>query len=146
MSLLILTAIFGLILIDFLLIGFLPPVFGVWPRIKDLGNNPPIMESSLIGANTNIKGKYIDSMVNNRRGYQAAVLTKDHFYLKVNRLNYLLKIDVSSIKSIETAKGLLLKSLIMRLSNNGDDCYFEMSSTKLKEWLESFQSIGVKYK
>ena len=143
MGLIVLTIIFGLLLIDFLLIGIVPPIMGIWPRISSLGNDERIFESSLLGANTNMKGKHIESQVNRRRGYTAAVLTKSHFYLRVNRLNYLLKIDVPTIDRIETGKGLLGKTLTMIFSVNSEQHFFEMTSTKIDSWVKSFEEILV---
>ena len=143
MGLLILTAIFGLVLIDFLLIGFLPPLFGIWPRISELGKNEKIMESSLLSANTNLKGPHIESQVNKRRGFTAAVLTHKHFFLRVNRLNYLLKIDIPTIDRVEIGKSIIGKKANMIFSINSEQYFFEMTSTKIADWIRGFEKIGV---
>jgi hypothetical protein len=143
MGLLILTVIFGVVLIDFLLIGIIPPLLGIWPRISELGKNKRIMESSLLGASTNLKGKHIESQVNKRRGFSAAVLTYKHFFLRVNRLNYLLKIDVSAIDRIEIGKSIIGKNLTIIFSINSERYFFELRSTKMESWIQGFETIGV---
>jgi hypothetical protein len=143
MGLLILSTIFGFLLIDFLLIGIIPPILGIWPRISDLGNKERIMENSLISANTNMKGRHIESQVNNRRGFSAAILTHEHFFLRVNRLNYLLKIDVASIDRVEIRKSILGRELSIIFSINEEQLYFKLTSTKIDKWIQSFEEINV---
>lgn len=143
MGLLILSTIFGLLLIDFLLIGIIPPIIGLWPRISSLGDNERIFESSLLDANTNMIGKHVESQVNKRRGYTAAVLTRKHFFLRVNRLNYILKIDVPTIDHVEIGKCFIGRKLKIIFINNGGSYYFELMSTKIDEWISGFKKIQV---
>lgn len=83
-------------------------------------------------------------MVNNRVGYQAAVVTESHFYLRVNRLNYLLKVAVEDINSFEVTKGFLgIRTLVLWVNTNEGQRYFKFKSTKLDNWIESFRKVGV---
>ena len=140
---LILTCIFGLLLIDFCLVGIVPPILKVWPSIKALGSSTPLIDGSLSWARTNMQGKFIKPMVNQRMGYQSATLTKEHFYLRPNRLNYILKIDVPSISAMEIKKEIIGKSITLRFSQDGTERFFTLKPKKFAEWVSCFESLGI---
>ena len=95
---------------------------------------------SLLNSSSN---PHIESQVNNRRGFTAAVLTPKHFFLRVNRLNYLLKIDIPTIDRVEISKSIIGKKANIIFSINSEQYFFEMTSTKIADWIRGFEKIGV---
>lgn len=73
------TGLLGLFPLDLCLVGVLPPILGIYPRISEHGNDERLIDDIRPGAKTNIEGKQTDSVINKRTGYLALVLTRNHF-------------------------------------------------------------------
>ena len=139
----ILILIFGYLLIDFTIIVYLPKIFGIWPPISELGKKRPLIESYPHWIKTNIKVRFIESMVNNRMGYKTVTLTEDQIFLKNTRLTYLLKIDIPSVRYFEIEKNIFGKYIKLIFSENGDDLFFSFKPNNFTDWLHYFSNLGL---
>ena len=139
----ILILIFGYLLIDFTIIGYLPKIFGIWPPISELGKKRPLIESYPHWIKTNIKVRFIESMVNNRMGYKTVTLTEDQIFLKNTRLTYLLKIDIPSVRYFEIEKNIFGKYIKLIFSENGDDLFFSFKPNNFTDWLHYLSNLGL---
>ena len=139
----ILILIFGYLLIDFTIFGYLPKIFGIWPPISELGKKRPLIESYPHWIKTNIKVRFMESMVNNRMGYKTVTLTEDQIFLKNTRLTYLLKIDIPSVRYFEIEKNIFGKYIKLIFSENGDDLFFSFKPNNFTDWLHYFSNLGL---
>ena len=129
-----------ILLLDFTIVGFLPSKLGIWTSLKDLITGDILIEdSAYLSVQTDIKGKYVDSMINQRVGYKSLILTKGFLIVKNTYLTSLLNIKTDSIKRITTKKALLGKKLILYLEINNEDKYFNSTQKKLMNGLMRFR-------
>lgn len=141
--LIIFTIVIGFLLIDFSIIGFLPKVIGIWPAINGAKIKKPLIESYPHWVDTNIKGKFIDSMVNNRMGYKTVFLSEDQIVLKNTRLTYLVKINVPSIKYFEIKRNVWGKYIKIYFTENGAELFFSFKPRYFDDWLSCLSKIGI---
>ena len=133
-------------MIDFTIIGFLPKVFGIWPSINGARIKKPLIESYPHWVDTNIKGKFIESMINKRMGYKTVFLSEDEIILRNTRLTYLVKIDIPSIKFFKVKRNVFGKYIKLVLTVNGDELFFSFKPRYFNDWLSWLSNIGLEKK
>ena len=141
--LIILSIIGVIILIDFTLIGFIPEKLEIWGSLKKVVHQKLIEDTAQYSINTDITGKYIDSMINHRVGYKGLILTSDALIVKNTYLTYLLKIDNCTIESYEIKTGLAVKRFKLNLKIQKNTKFIEFSTNKYARWIQEFSALNI---
>jgi hypothetical protein len=143
MTLLILSIFGAIILLDFTLIGVIPEKLGIWGSLKKVVHQKLIEDTAQYSINTDITGKYIDSMINNRIGYKGLILTSEALIVKNTYLTYLLNIDNSTIESYEIKTGIAVKRFKLNLKIQKNTKVFEFSTNKYARWIQEFSALNI---
>jgi hypothetical protein len=142
-TLIILSIIGAIILLDFTLIGFIPEKLEIWGSLKKVAHQKLIEDTAKYSMNTDITGKYIDYMINNMIGYKALILTSEALIVKNTYLTYLLKIDNSTIESYEIKTGIAVKRFKLNLKIQKNTKVFEFSTNKYARWIQEFSALNI---
>jgi hypothetical protein len=143
MTIVILAVVVALILLDFAIIGFIPEKFGIWGSLGKENPTKLIEDSVLYSIRTDIIGKYIDSMINNRVAYKSVILTPSDILVKNTYLTYLMKIKVSSVNSYEIKNELIGSRIKLNLKIQGSTNIFEFSTKKSKLWIQELEKLKI---
>ncbi|MFH2059318.1 MAG: hypothetical protein ABIJ59_10500 [Pseudomonadota bacterium] len=146
MVLVILSIVGAVILLDVTLIGFIPEKFGIWGSLKKEVQEKLIEDTVQYSISTDITGKYINSMINNRVGYKSLILTPEALIVKNTRMTYLLKIDISKIASYEVKNELIGKRFKLNLKIQETKRLFEFSTNNYKRWVKEFSKLNISEK
>lgn len=143
MILFLLTILFCILLVDIVLVGFLPSKFNLWGSYRDLGIEKQIIKDSLLWAKTNLNRKFVDSMINKRVGYKYALLTEKGIVLKNTMLTYLLFIDIKDILSVKISKQNLVNIFEITIKDKDETKFFKFATSNSEGWMEEFKLLGV---
>lgn len=131
------------ILLDFALIGFIPEKFRIWCSLKKEIHEKIIEDTVRYSISTNIPGKYINSMINNRVGYKSLILTPKALIVKNTYLTYLLKIDIKTIESYEIKDVFFGKRFKLNLRIQETKRRFEFSTNRFDLWAKEFSKLNI---
>jgi len=138
------TLILVFMLLDFTLIGLLPSMFGIWPSLSDIKEEPLIEDSTIFGSiRTDMEGRFVSSMINKRVGYKSIVLTSTCLVVKNTRRTYLLKIDLKSIYNYTVMKQLVGKRIILHLLTENRQKFFQFRTCMPDTWIKAFLDMGL---
>ena len=143
MILIILSIVCVIILLDFTFIGFIPEKLKIWGSLKKVEHQILIEDTAQYSINTDVTGKYINFMINNRVGYKGLILTSGAVIVKNTYLTYLLKIDNSTIESYEIKTGIAVKRFKLNLKIQKNTKFFEFSTNKYAHWIQEFSALNI---
>ena len=143
MILIILSIVGAIILLDFTFIGFIPEKLKIWGSLKKVEHQILIEDTAQYSINTDVAGKYINFMINNRVGYKGLILTSGALIVKNTYLTYLLKIDSSTIESYEIKTGIAVKRFKLNLKIQKKTKVFEFSTNKYAHWIQEFSALNI---
>jgi hypothetical protein len=141
--LIILSIVGVIIILDFTLIGCIPEKLGIWGSLKKVVPQKLIEDTAQYRINTDITGKYINYMINNRIGYKGLILTSEALIVKNTYLTYLLKIDNSTIESYKIKTGIAVKRFKLNLKIQKNTKVFEFSTNKYARWIQEFSALNI---
>lgn len=119
---------------------------GIWGSLKKVIDDNVLEDTAKHSIRTNISGKYVDSMINNRVGYKSVILTPEALIAKNTYLTYLLKIENESIESYEIKNELIGKRVKLNLKIQESDKFFEFSTNQVGRWIQEFEKLKIKEK
>ncbi|MCP3872889.1 MAG: hypothetical protein GY699_07010 [Desulfobacteraceae bacterium] len=143
MTIIILAVVGAFILLDFTIIGFIPEKFGIWGSLRKENLTKLIEDSVQFSIRTDITGKYIDSMINNRVAYKSVILTPKYILVKNTYLTYLMKIKVNSVDSYEIKNELIGSRIKLNLKIQGSTNIFEFSTKNSKQWIQKLEKMNI---
>ena len=143
MILIILSIVGAIILLDFTFIGFIPEKLKIWGSLKKVEHQILIEDTAQYSINTDVTGKYINFMINNRVGYKGLILTSGALIVKNTYLTYLLKIDNTTIESYEIKTGIAVKRFKLNLKIQKNTKVFEFSTNKYARWIQEFSALNI---
>ena len=132
-----------IILLDFILIGFIPEKLGIWGSMKGIVHQELIEDTVQYRIYTDVTGKYIDFLINHGIGYKTLILNSEALIVKNTDLTYLLKIDNSTIESYEVKIGLAVKRFKLNLNIQKNKKIFEFSTKKYASWIYEFSALNI---
>lgn len=146
MILLIGSIVFSLLLFDFALVGFMPKVLKIWPPLSEIKEDILIEDTAYYSIKTDMQGRFVDPMINNRICYKSILLTSYCLLVKNTILTYLLRINIEDINSYTVEQKILGKKITLYLTVKGEDRFFQFRTKKSDKWIETFLNIGLKQK
>ena len=142
--LLFVTAVIGLILLDFALMGFIPSMLNLWPSLSELREDTLIEDNTVFGSiRTNVEGEFVGSMINNRVGYKSIILTSRCLVVRNTRRTYLLKVDLQSIIRYSVVKQLGGSKILLDLLIEDQEKFFRFRTRTPDIWIKAFTEIGL---
>lgn len=131
------------LILDFTLIGFIPKTFNIWPSLEDLiPTKQQLDKLEFHTFETDIEGKFRNSMFEKRYQYTVALLTNDFFIIKNTLLTYLFSVPNHSIESYKIKKTILGKKLIFYVNIEGKQHYIKILPINLRAWISKVSEMG----
>lgn len=143
MAILICAILFGLLILDISLIGFLPKVLNIWPSIRNLKDNVLIEDTAFYSIKTNIIGKNGKPIISKRINYKSIILTPDCLIVRNTFFTYLLRIDTREIKFYDIHNKLIGKIINLHIIIEDKEYFFQVRTKQSENWIKEFARIGI---
>ena len=145
MGLFIFSIIICLIIVDFLLVGLVPKLIGIWPALSDYidaTQKPKTLKFYTI--KTNSDNKLFQSLINYRVQILKIVLTEKFLIIRNTLLTCLTPIKIDEIKYYTVESGIKGKRLHLAFDENGAERYLKFWPDNLQEWEAALKNIEFK--
>jgi hypothetical protein len=131
--------------IDYVFIGFVPMIFGAWPKTKSfILKDEILLKSPIHGLKTNIEHNLFFNHIRNRTSFFNELIVSNNWLLiKITLLTCLPPINNKTIKSYRFSRGLLGKRIELSIEN-GKKNHLSFRTKEKDRLVGIFNKIGIK--